>query len=52
MRRKVIQFQWHSAIISRHIEAAALSSCAGINGSLSKRVTGNKFGALPLTIRS
>jgi hypothetical protein len=49
IREKAKFFQRHIGIISRHIEGAALFFCAGINGSLTIMVTGNKSGALLLT---
>ena len=49
-RGKSVSFQWYIGIISCHIEGAALSFCARINGSLSIMVSGNNSGALLLTL--
>jgi hypothetical protein len=49
-RENTICFQWSIGIISRQVKGATLFFCAGINGSLSMMVTGNKFGAFLLTL--
>ena len=50
MQENPVLFQWHSVIISRHIEGGALPSSRGVNYFLTMNRPEINAGALLLTI--